>query len=464
MRSLDVISRNGVAPFRLTGAGPDSVGSVLQAGTVVGGEVEQMGDSIRINFRLHEGQSGAEFRRLTIVRPVSTVLDTREDLVRTAGNMLREWLGEEIELRGRERDTRSVAAWALVQRAEKQRKDAEQLIRQDALHDAFAAFSRADSLLAQAELVDSAWAEPSILRAAIEYRRSRLVHDPHDAEEPIRRGLAHAERALRLNPGSARALELRGTLTYWWHLLALVVDPQEREQQLVSARADLERAVQLDPTLASAFSTLSHLYARVHDMSSSVLAAQRAYEEDAYLETADVVLWRLVTGQYDQQSFEQSQRWCDTGASRFPNDYRFAQCRLLLMTTRAAAANPESAWGLLARIDSLVPQPLREIEHARSLILVGGVLGRAGMPDSANAVLLSARSMFTPELDPEREIYLNEAGIRAVVLNDIDGAIDLLKLYAAAKPDFDLEHGWWWREVRQHPRYAEIAAFQSDHH
>jgi TolB-like protein len=464
VRALDVISRNGVEQFRLTGATVDSIARSLRAGTIVAGDVEPLGDSIRVNIRLHDGQSGAEFRRTTMVRPASDLLAARQALAEQTARFLREWLGEEIQLRRRETDTDNIAAWALVQRAEKLRKDAERLLQHGAEHDGFAAFDQADQLLAQAETVDPRWAEPIVLRAHIEYRRSRIVHDPHDAEAPIRRGIAHAERALRLAPNHAVALELRGTLRYWWHLLPLVGDPAEHQQLLVLARRDLESAIRQDPGLASAHSTLSHLYARAHELSSSVLAAQRAYEEDAYLATADVVLWRLISGLYDQESFTQSRRWCDVGRERFPRDYRFVQCQLLLMTTRAVNADIDRAWQLLALADSLAPEPERAAQHARSLVFVGGVIGRAGLRDSADAVLRRARDRFRPELDPHRDIYLNEAGMRAVVLGDVEAAIDLLKVYAAANPGFDLSGSWWWRDVRRHPRYAELAVFERPHH
>jgi hypothetical protein len=110
---------------------------------------------------------------------------------------------------------------------------------------------------------------------------------------------------------------------------------------------DLEEAVRLDPSLASAHATLSHFYARMDDRSATVLAARRAYEEDAYLVTADEVLWRLIAGYYDQESFQDARRWCDVGKGRFPEVLRFTQCRLLLMTTRAAEPDVDAAWSLL---------------------------------------------------------------------------------------------------------------------
>ncbi|NIR43060.1 MAG: hypothetical protein GWN51_02260, partial [Gemmatimonadetes bacterium] len=70
-------------------------------------------------------------------------------------------------------------------------------------------------------------------------------------------------------------------------------DPEEASTLLARARADLEEATRLDPTLAGAHATLSHLYYQLEDVPAAVLSARQAYEEDAYLALADVILWRL---------------------------------------------------------------------------------------------------------------------------------------------------------------------------
>jgi TolB-like protein len=460
VRALDVVSANGVAPFRNFEVPPDSLAALLQAGTVVGGSVEQKHDRLRVNVRLFDGESGAEYRRASFETPAVAVLQTRDELVLATARLLREWLGAEIQLRERVNDTQNPAAWAHVQRAEKVVKDAEALIKQHELTRAVPLFENADSVLSRAEAVDTSWVEPTILRTRLAYRRSRLAHDPGDALRWIEVGLAHAERALERAPHHARALELRGTLRYWRHLLPVPTAERAAEVLVQQARSDLEQAVRRNPELASAYATLSHLYFWLDDLSSGVLAAQRAYEEDAYLETADVVLWRLVTGSYDLEQFESAARWCDEGFRRFPTDYRFSQCQILAMTTRAADADVQAAWRLLSQIDSLAPEGVRPVQRARSLVYLGGVLARSGMTDSADAVLRMAREESRADIDPAREILLNEAAMRANLIKDVDGAIDLLKRYAVANPGYTFEHHWWWRGVRSHPRYAELTLLQ----
>ncbi len=464
IRALDVVSRNAVAPYRVSGVSVDSIARTLRAGTVVSGTVEEDRGRVRVNIRIHDGLSGTEFRRTTLEQSADELLTTRDAVIEETAGFLREWLGEEITVRRRQRAVTDVSSWALLQRAERERKEGERLLAVEGIEAAFAAFDRADELLERTEVAEPGWTEPTVLRAEIAYRRSRVSFPPPEAAEPwIRVGLEHADRALARESAHPRALEMRGTLNYWRYLLPLIPDPQERNRVLAAARADLEQAVRVDPTLATAHATLSHLYAWIDEMSSSVLAARRAYEEDAYLETAGEVLWRLTTGLYDLESFEDADRWCRVGAGRFDHDHRFFQCQILMMTTRAAEPDIDRAWALVDRGNEVLPEADRQLQNAVSLTYVGGVLARANLPDSSDTVLRQARDLFRPELDPHRELYKLEAAMRASALQDPEEAIELLKLYAVQNPGYDFSHHWWWRSVRNHPRYVELTAFQADH-
>jgi hypothetical protein len=190
------------------------------------------------------------------------------------------------------------------------------------------------------------------------------------------------------------------------------------------------------------------------DLPAAVLAARRAYEEDAYLENADAVVWRLVTSSYNLEQFTEMQRWCDVGRRRFPDHYRFVSCQLQLMTTPAVAPDVPSAWSLLARLDSLLPPYQADFERLRGELAIGGALARAGLPDSARTVLDRVHNALSPAVDPERELYRMEAYIRTF-LGDYDRALDLLRLDAALHPGGGYDEHWWWRELRSHPRWRE---------
>jgi len=235
-------------------------------------------------------------------------------------------------------------------------------------------------------------------------------------------------------------------------LQELTPDPGELPKVLAGALQDLEAATQADPSLASAYSTLSHLYYQIEDVPAAVLAARRAYEEDAYLNVASEVLWRLFIGSYDLEQLAQARRWCLEGARRFAGDYRFAECGLWLMTSDDARPDAAEAWHLLARIDSLTPAPRKPFEHYR-----------------ATAILASRRSSVRTGLGSacDRSECPAWSAVRATsametrpILGDRDEAIALLKRYVAANPSHAFTRGgnisWWWRDLKADPRFAQL--------
>src|SRR5205814_180323 len=95
IRALDVISRNGVAPFRGRDVPRDSIARALEAGTLVEGEVEPVGGGgrARVTVRLIDGASGADVgRRQSFELPIAAPLAMRDSLVSQAAVLLRERL------------------------------------------------------------------------------------------------------------------------------------------------------------------------------------------------------------------------------------------------------------------------------------------------------------------------------------------------------------------------------------
>ena len=457
--TLTLVSKNGVAPYRGSAVPLDSVARALGVGTIVQGGVDEVGGRYRVSVSLIDGASGADLgTRASFDQPAGAVLAIRDSLASRVAEFLRVRLGEELRLRQEQAGTRSVAAWSLVQQGERARKDAEARLTRDDVDGAFSGFARADSLLGLAEVADPVWVEPITERGWLAYRRARLAGNNRKAlVHWVDVALGHAERALKLAPNDARALELRGTVRYLSWLQELAPDPAELPKLLTAAKQDLDAATQTDPSLASAYSTLSHLYYQTEDVPGAVLAARKAYEEDAYLAVAGDVLARLFFGSYDLGQFTQAKRWCLEGERRFPGDFRFAECQLWLMTTPDAQPDPPAAWRLLAQIDSLTPAPRKVLEHHRAETILGVALARAGLADSARHVLLRARA--DREADPAQEILSIEAFARTI-LGDRDDAIALLKRYIAANPTHAFTRGgdisWWWRDLKSDPRFVQL--------
>jgi serine/threonine-protein kinase len=462
VRALDVISRNGVAPYRESVLSPDSIARALGAGSLITGAVEPTGDQLRVTVRLVDGTSGVDIERTSFQLAAAELLAAQDSVALRASSLLRQRLGEEVRVRERRAETSSVEAWTLVQRAERLRKDAEGLLSAGQLDGAGDAFARADSVLALAEAADREWVGPLALRAHIAFRRARTAAYSGDLPtilDQIEVGLGHANRALARAPNHARALEQRGTLKYLHWLLGVTPDPADAEQLFNEAREDLEAAVRADPTLATAHGLLSHLYINTDDQVSMLLAARRAYEEDAYLADADQILNRVFFGYYNLGQFADARHWCDEGLRRFPGGHLFLECQLRIMMTEQGNPDADRAWELVARLEAAAPEARREYWRRRGEMFVGGVIGKAGDMDSARTVLVRARG--DREIDPNYELAEFEAAVRTM-LGDYDEAIELLKLWVAANPDQAFEAGesvaWWWEPLTDHPGFRTLLA------
>ena len=457
---LDVISRNGVSPYRGSDIAPDSVGRVLNAGSVIKGSVESAGERLRVTVRLVDTESGVDLDRTSFVLPAAELLSAQDSLATQSGRFLRSRLGEEVRIRERRAGTSSVEAWTLVQRGERLRKEAESARPQDP-NQAMAILARSDSVFRAVEGLDPAWAEPTVLRAEVALQRGVWAQRREDAVEAVRSGVELANRAMERDPNNAGAWEVRGTLHHLHFFLNVSPTQEGRSRLLDAAQADLERAVDLDPTLASALSRLSQIYYYERaDRIRGALTARQALTADSYLRDASGTLDRLFWAHYDLGQFAEAGRTCQEAGARFSADRRFKQCELWMMITPVGEADPAAAWTLLEQVDTLTPPALRPFQHRVSEIVVAGVLARSNLPDSARSVLLDARG--GPEEDPGQELPGYEAIMRTI-LGDFDEAVQQLRRYVSAHPDHQFievegDLHWWWRPLRDHPGFAEVAA------
>ncbi|HEV8264436.1 MAG TPA: serine/threonine-protein kinase [Gemmatimonadales bacterium] len=460
VRALNVVSPNGVVPYRGSEVARDSIARALHVGSLIEGSVEPLGDRVRATVRLVDGLSGADVERATFTLPSGELLRVRDSVIQEAARLLRARVGDEVQLQQFRAGTASAEAWALVQRATSARRTGERALSGGDAAAALNAARRADSLLARAEQVDPTWVDPPVLRGYVALLEARTRPEGPNRGPRIRDGLEHARRALRIDPADPAALGLRGTARYQLWRLNLDAEPARRQALLDSAHTDLVAAVTADPTLASVHAVLSQLYYAppYKDLVASVLAARAAYDADAYLREAETVLDRLFWASHDLAQFGEARRWCQEGARRFPANWRFAECQLWLLLAPGAELDIGLAWRLAARADSFTPPAQRPYRGRLRQFLVGGVLGRSGLKDSAEHVFARARS-DDPAVDPEQDLPAVEAIARAQ-MGDNDGAIALLKRYVATHPEHSFQRGgtlhWWWRGLERHPEFREV--------
>ena len=468
VEALTVISRNGVLRYRAGSVPFDSLVSGLQVGSVVEGSVQRSGDRLRVTVRLIDGNTAEHLESRTVERPMGELFALEDQLADEVAGFLRQRVGAEVKLREQAAGTRSVAARDLVLRAEQERAEAEQLAGQASPLGADAALRRlraADSLLALAARTDPRWAEPWVLRGWVSLRAARLDRSP-GASDGFHRAMGHAERALRLRPGSPAALELRGTAR--WRLARRDALPAADQDTLASgAGRDLREALARDPSLAAGWSTLSQ-YLRQHgDLVEADAAARRALEEDAYLDDAEMILERLYRSSFTLARYDSAGAWCERGARQFPDSWRFLDCRLTLMGVEGAGPpDPRGAWKLVEELDQMDP-PARARAAGRAYfplyrrMAAARVLARAGHADSARAVVRRVREAAGSDPDLVVPLLYDRAYVH-LLLGERDSAVLALEEYLRSKPrlrDY-LAADVQLRALRDHPRFRDILTSQ----
>jgi serine/threonine-protein kinase len=460
VNELDVVSTNGVARFRQD-PNVDTVAAALGAGTIVRGAIENVGDRVRVSFRLIDGNSGTEFpgARGSVEQPLTNGLTMRDELAEKVARQLRERIGPEVRLREVKSSATSHEAWSLVQRAARAAREAESLARADSAQLSNARFALADSLLARAATLDPRWPKPEVARGTLALRRAMLTADELRKPRLIDTALAFARAAVERDQRNAEALELRGTVSFHKRRAGFISHPSEGTQLIAAAEQDLTEATKLDPSRASAWNTLSALLYFKYDRLGSNNAAQRAYEADAYLEATPDIIWRLYATSYDLEYFPKASEWCLTGARRFPADPRFVSCQLWVLASTVQSPDVREAWRLLGELEKRLPRNVWERERRNMQMVVALAIAKAGLRDSAERVI--DRSRTTRSLDPRGELIGQEAIVRAL-MGDKEGAIRLVTEYLTAHPEhragFTRANTWWWRSLQDDPRFRQLVA------
>jgi DNA-binding SARP family transcriptional activator/TolB-like protein/tetratricopeptide (TPR) repeat protein len=436
VEALDVVSRNGVKPYRQGTIPFDSMVAQLRVGSVVEGSVQRSADSVRVTVQLIDATSHSHLESRVVVRPLGDLFALERAVSEEVSGFLRRRLGEQVRLRQARAETRSTQALELVMRGEQVYADALTLRQgQDsaAIISALRVLDQADSLFARAEAADPRWARPTVGRAWVAIRQASWS-EGMGRTAGIDSAVARAERVLRRQPGNARALEARGTALWTGSM-----DPGAEGTLLEGAERDLRAAVTNEPSLASAWGTLSFVLFTRDRMEESDMAARRALEYDAYLEAAPDLLVRRFYSSLGKRDYAGADEICARGRREFPRDWHFVDCRLtLLREDMSRPPDTALAWRLVAELETMDP-PVRASAAGRVYAPIyrrmsaAMISVRAGDAGRARAVL--ARARLDAAVDPESQISLvyDEARL-LLLLGDSAEARRRLDVYLAQRP------------------------------
>lgn len=418
VKSLRVISPDGVRPYRGRSVPLDSLARVFNVGTIITGTLSRSGDRLRASVRLSDAENAVQLFSGTFEKPLGNVLDLRDTLAYELARQLRTRLGEAIQLEERRAESTSDAAWTLIRQAEQLR---EQVRNEPDSVLSRVIYRKADSLLIEAEKLDPNWTEPIIMRGWLaSHRASWATGDADTAGAPgrtqaaswVRIGLQQAQEALGKDPGNPAALELRGTLRYQGWALTGFSGPSDTIMQLDKAEIDLRESANAPGRhQARALSTLSAVLQFSGRLAAAHSVAERAYEADAYLRDADAIIFRLFHTSLELRRHSDAVRWCGLGRRIFPKTWNFLYCELrLLAWSPSVTPHVTAAWNIVAALDTVAKPDLVPWLKPQMTMMVAAVLARRGLRDSAEQVMKRAKA--SAPNDPELLYYEALARVR----------------------------------------------------
>ncbi len=431
VRQVQVISQNGVRPFRGDSIPLDSIARQLDVGTIVGGSIKRSGDMLRVTVEIVKGASGIVAHSEQFERPTGELFALLDDISGEVGTFLRESLGQEIKLQRYQRETNNVAAWQAVRRAEQLLRDAQTSVTSGDISSTDARFSEIHPLLERAAQLDKRWDQPLAVAAQTFERQAwlSLAKPAPNPAEHLKRGLAAADQAIARNERSAAGYEGRGRILFGQYLLTNVIG--EASAALVEkAEADLKRAIELDPDRARAESMLSVLYESQGRFAEARQAAQRALAADAYLEDSDQILVRLFETSFEVGDDEAAGHWCDEVRRRFSGRWPAAYCDLVLLGWRDGKPDARKALYILETFGARDPAGLRAVMQPRLSLLVAMALIRTGDTDGARKLIDAARAAAPHD----SELLRFEAALR-LELNEYALASQLVADYLERNPN-----------------------------
>lgn len=461
--ALTVISKNGVLQFRGNNASTDSIARTLNVGSVITGDVRRVGDSIRVTMRLVDGATGVVKSTKDTTGSVKDLLAVRSSVLASVRDVMRNVIG--LQLQEVEREAiQSSEAWELNARVEQMTATESGL--NPALPTAVrvARFRAVDSMLTLAARLDPRWPTPLSTGVILLLQRAMVEEQvrgtsARDAGFPAvlrMDAIKRADQALLRDPRNARALYMRGKARFdLWRTSS----PLAPDSLRVAAERDLRAATNRRPDVAEAWFELSQMLQMAGANGAARDAAQKALTADAFLRNAPAVMSRLMFMSLSVNNVDDAKRLCDRGRATYPNEPQFFGCDLTILGwTGTSAADVRRGWELLQQAEARDTANYLSSGWATRRLMVGAIAARAGLRDSALAIVRIARAATPSQISADNADY-GEAYIR-VLLRQNDAALPLLERYIGNNPAFrgQTRESPWFAPLKTDARFERMTA------
>jgi DNA-binding SARP family transcriptional activator/TolB-like protein/tetratricopeptide (TPR) repeat protein len=429
VNGLDVLSLNAMRQFRGRAVPLDSITGAVGARWLVGGSVSVSNATYRVNVELIDGRSGTAVHAARIERPTEEVFPLVDAIVDEVATGLRENLGRQIRRDQWRAGTSSTVAWELAKQADHLWQEVEWT---GSTRTTDRRLEYADSLLVRSIEADPRWAEPRILRGLIAEQRALLhMREREVARRELKTALALADTAVKLDDRNAGAWELRGTVRFHEYLLLPPTDADSADRLLRAGEQDLLAALRLDPSRARAEARLGYNLYRQGRFEDAFDAGLRALQADVFLRHPDEIRLHMFTSAFHMGDDDEAAQRCEEIRQHMADTNPQAFCSLLqLAWSEVARADPRLAEYNLERAGSSESREMREAHRPYVSMVYAAVLARAGMADSARAVI----RQWSVRGSPFGGDLLELEAAAWTALGEPDSAVALLEEAIAARP------------------------------
>ena len=198
--------------------------------------------------------------------------------------------------------------------------------------------------------------------------------------------------------------------------------------------------------------TLADVLRTRGQLAEARVMARAALQADAFLRADRFTIFTLAQTLLDLGEIEQAYPFCEEGRRRFPDEPAYYNCSLVALATAGGpSVDVDEVWELLNGFDRTLQG---QSPHGR--MLVAGALARAGLADSARAVMRHAFDLAGDAADDPWLIYY-EANVR-LLLGETDQVIDRLGTFLASNPDRKsyIAREAWWVPLHGDPRFEAL--------
>jgi serine/threonine-protein kinase len=410
VRTLKVISRASVMPFKKRDLTLKEIAERLDVVNVLEGSVRRAGDRVRVVVQLVEAETERTLWAETYDRRMTDIFEIQSDIALSIAESLKTQLTHEERSRIDKEPTNNLQAYQHYLRGRQLLITWEPV----QMHRAIEQFQRAVEL-------DPKYALP---HAGIAQAWTEMVDiGAEQSAEAGRKAKAAAARALEADPESAEAHTSSG--------IAKLIFDYDWE----GAEKAFRRAIELRPGFADAYDLYGRMCAAVGRFDEAVALQERAFELDPISHKTDVSTALLRAGRNAE---------AEVAARRSLGlDPDYPRAIATLGWAQFRQGQHEEGIATLRRAADL--SPTEWIWRAQ----LGQALGFAGHHDEAREIL---GQLEAKHASPYHRGYV------LVGLGEIDRALDLLEEAVAVHSGstYGIKGSFLWEPLRGHPRFQAL--------